>query len=109
MLPHRQRLQQQSGMAAEDGAEGEEQQRRRRSKGPGRHELPHRALVDAARLPAEVSWRGTGADSMGPKDQATCGSCWWVVEWVGGGCGWVGGGSMKGRRRAGAAGVLQGV
>ncbi|KAL4421808.1 hypothetical protein ABPG77_001597 [Micractinium sp. CCAP 211/92] len=41
-----------------------------------RHEVPHEPLVDPARVPAQLSWRGTGADGIGPKDQATCGSCW---------------------------------
>lgn len=39
-------------------------------------ELPYEPLADASRLPAVVTWRGTGADSVGVKDQATCGSCW---------------------------------
>lgn len=37
------------------------------------HEVPHEPLVDPARVPAQLSWRGTGADGIGPKDQATCG------------------------------------
>ncbi len=38
-----------------------------------RPEVPHEPLVDPARVPAQLSWRGTGADGIGPKDQATCG------------------------------------
>ena len=41
-----------------------------------RHQLPYEARADATRLPASLTWRGTGADSVGVKDQATCGSCW---------------------------------
>lgn len=40
------------------------------------HEVPYEALADAGRLPAALSWRGTGADGVGVKDQASCGSCW---------------------------------
>ncbi|KAG2424481.1 hypothetical protein HXX76_014533 [Chlamydomonas incerta] len=34
-----------------------------------------RRLADGE-LPAEVDWRGSGADGPGVKDQVSCGSCW---------------------------------
>ena len=49
-----------------------------------RHELAYEPLADASRLPRTVTWRGTGADRICVKDQANCGSCWWVRR-----CWWV--------------------
>jgi cathepsin L len=38
-------------------------------------DLLHHAVTPKERIPAQVDWRGTGAD--GPvKDQSACGSCW---------------------------------
>jgi hypothetical protein len=50
------------------------------------HELPYEPHVQPERLPASVSWRGTGAAGrVGPKDQANCGSCWvsGIERWPG--------------------------
>lgn len=73
MLPRRARLlaqQRPSSLGSEAaGSEGAQKQ----SGKLRRHELPYEALSDPARVPAQLSWRGTGADSIGPKDQATCG------------------------------------
>ncbi|GIL54871.1 hypothetical protein Vafri_10565, partial [Volvox africanus] len=50
--------------------------------GGGRTQLGSAALGTYERvltddqLPANVDWRGTGADGPGVKDQACCGSCW---------------------------------
>eukprot|EP00887_Chlorella_sp_A99_P008274 scaffold12.g8274.t1 len=41
-----------------------------------RNELPWQNLTDPSRLPRSISWQGTGADGIGVKDQAACGSCW---------------------------------
>lgn len=41
----------------------------------GRHEIEYAPLIDPRRVPASVSWQGTGADGR-PRDQACCGSCW---------------------------------
>ncbi|GIL80283.1 hypothetical protein Vretimale_17448 [Volvox reticuliferus] len=38
-------------------------------------DMYERVLADD-QLPANVDWRGTGADGPGVKDQACCGSCW---------------------------------
>lgn len=73
MLPRRARLaaQRRSGAPAgvDDHLGGEAAEPRKLRK----HELPHEPLVDPGRVPAQLSWRGTGADGIGPKDQATCG------------------------------------
>ncbi|KAL4448265.1 hypothetical protein ABPG75_005484 [Micractinium tetrahymenae] len=77
MLPRRARMlaQRSTGplASAAGSADGEEQGSPCRLR---KHELPHEPLVDPARVPAQLSWRGTGADGIGPMDQATCGSCW---------------------------------
>ncbi|PNW79515.1 hypothetical protein CHLRE_08g358522v5 [Chlamydomonas reinhardtii] len=51
--------------------------RQRRAVGGGRAlgRVYRRRLSDGE-LPAEVDWRGSGADGPGVKDQVSCGSCW---------------------------------
>ena len=75
MLPKAaRRQQQQQQKQQQDGDEERPLKQRQLAK----HELPYEPLADASRRPATVTWRGTGADSIGVKDQANCGSCWWV-------------------------------
>jgi cathepsin L len=41
-----------------------------------KHELPYENLTDTKKIPQSVDWRDTGANGIGVKDQANCGSCW---------------------------------
>ena len=76
--------------------------RQRRAVGGGRAlgRVYRRRLSDGE-LPAEVDWRGSGADGPGVKDQVSCGSCWVRRGAAGAGGGGGGGVSpfMRGRGR----------
>ena len=79
MLPKAARRQQQQGQGQQQRQDAEEEGRPLQRRPLAKHELPYEPLADASRLPRTVTWRGTGADSIGVKDQANCGSCWWVL------------------------------
>ena len=79
MLPRAARRQLQKGQQQQQDDAGEAEERPQQRRPLAKHELPYEPLADAARLPRTVTWRGTGADGIGVKDQANCGSCWWAL------------------------------